>query len=394
MVDNFYFKDAFKYIEDVVYPKFKAKALEKLEEEENDRPLHNWTKSVSNSTTSGLFALAESFSIAGVGGINLEVDEIGTAILSKAELFEILLQPYDNGVFEPVAKRTDANAISVKNMSVNLYSFGNKVRLFNGDNVEASFIHLLDEGYGRRFIFVDDTSVPTKKSAEDIMAEMDASDEIAEKRKEDREFIKSLITKSNLGKTLQLNREARLVWATIKSDGDNYIIDNKGLLPAVKADMSERAFKVAKLAGIYAFFDGNDEVTKQNMDEAFEVIKESTEVLKDLRKIKPLHQRLLYKMIEEEKAITSQHCLSYTFINSSWSKKILEIIDLAKQLAGENGYRWKEVTKKGVIFYSVTIDDSIKEIDPKDEAKIEEDIKSEEVSVDKEQEALLKALGY
>ena len=398
LVDQFYFKDAFDYMDEIVYPKFKEKALQKLEEEDNDRPIHNWTKSVSNSTTSGLFALAESFSLCGLGGINLEVDEIGNAIVSKAELFEILLQPYDNGVFEPVAKRTDANAISVKNMSVNLYSFGNKVRLFNGDNVETSFLNLLDEGYGRRFIFVDDNSIPSRKSPEDIMAEMDASDEISNKRKEDREFIKGLVTSTNLGKVLELDRDARLIWATIKSDGDNYILDNKGLLPAVKADMSERAFKVAKLAGIYAFFDGNEKVTGKNMEEAFEVIKESSLVLKELRKVKPLHKRLLDKLLDEENAVTSQHCLSYPFINNTWSKKVLEVLDLAKQLASEEGYRWKEITKKGVIYYSVTRTEETKQIDPKDEeiaeAKIKEAIKEEESSDNMSQEELLKRLGY
>ena len=190
LIDQFYFKDALDYIDEVVYPKYKDVALAKLEQEENDRPLHNWTKSISNATTSGLFAYAESFALSGIGGINVEVDEIGNAVVSKAELFEILLTPYDNGIFDPVAKRTEANAMTVKGMSVNLYCFGNKIRLFEGDNVEQAFIRLLDEGYGRRFIFIDDDSEPTRKTPEDIVNEMDMSEEIVAKREPDRDRIK------------------------------------------------------------------------------------------------------------------------------------------------------------------------------------------------------------
>ena len=389
LVDNFYFKDAFNYIDEVVYPKFKEKALQVLETEDNDRQLHNWTKSLSNSTTSGLFAYAETYSLCKIGGINIEVDEIGVAVVSKAELFEILLQPYDNGVFDPIAKRTDANAMTVKGLSVNLYCFGNKERLFEGDNVEQQFLKLLDEGYGRRMIFIDDKSVPQRTTPEDIVREMDKSDEIVELRTKDREFIKSLITSSNLGKTLTLNRDARLVWATIKAEGDNYILDNRGLPPAVRADRAERNFKVSKLAGVYAFFEGQDEISAKHMNQALEIVEDSSKVLAELREVKPLHLRLLERMMQEDKPFTSQHTLGYSFINSTWSKKILEIIDLAKQLASERSYSWREVSRNGIIYYEVSkeeddMDIVLDQVDDK-EAK-------EASSSDKEQDRLLQML--
>jgi hypothetical protein len=89
------------------------------------------------------------------------------------------------------------------------------------------------------------------------------------------------------------------------------------------------------------------------MVEAFEVIKESTEVLKKLRKSKPLHVRLLERMLNEAEPITSQHMLEYPFINSGWTKKILEYVELAKQYAVSNGYEWDEAIKGGVTYYSV-----------------------------------------
>ena len=353
LIDNFYFKSAYEYIGEEVYPKFKARALEKLEAEANERPIHNWVKSMGNTTESGLLAYAESYSLVGLGGIDLQIDEIGNAVVSKADVFELLLQPYDNGLYVPTAKRTDPNAMSVSGMCTNLYCFGNKVRLFEGDNVETSFLRLLDEGYGRRMIFIDDDTKPTRRSADDIVNEMKASEDIILKRQTDREFIKSLITRANLGKVLTLSDKAIYVWATIKADGDNYILDHKGLEPAVKSDMSERSFKVAKLASIYAFFEGNEEVSEKNMFEALEVIEESSKVLRELRKIKPKHQRLLEHMLLEEKPVTSQTMLSYPFIPSTYTKKIVEYIDLAQELSSEMGLVWITTTKKNVTYYQV-----------------------------------------
>ena len=371
LADNFYFKDTWDYISSEVYPRFKSKALEKLETEDNDRPLHNWVKTIGSTTESGLLAYAESYSIAGIGGINIEVDEIGNAVISKADVFELLLQPYDNGLYVPTAKRTDPDAMSVSGMSTNLYCFGNKVRLFEGDNVEAAFLRLLDEGYGRRMIFIDDNTQPTRRTPDDIVHEMEASEDIIAKRKDDREYIKSLITKSNLDRVLTLSKKAIYVLATIKASGDNYILDNRGLEPAVKSDMSERGFKVAKLAAVYAFFEGSDEVTEANMHEALEVIEESSLVLRELRKIRPKHERLLESMLLEENPITSSHMLSYPFIPNTWTKKIVEYIDLAKELSSERGYIWKSMARKGVEYYEVSISDK-KTIDTLDRIDVKE----------------------
>ena len=325
LVDKFYFGEAFKYINDVVYPQFKQKALDNLSEDD-ERPIHSWTKNLSNSTTSGMYAYAESFTLCGMGGLNLEVDEIANAVVSKAELLEILLTPYDNGTFAPVAKRTDSNSMSIENLPVNLYCFGNKVRLFEGDNVETSFLKLVDEGYGRRMIFTEDTSEPARRTTEEVVREMELSEEIADKRVVDRVAIKLLISADNLGKTIPLSKEARYMYAMIKADGENYILDNKGLEPAVKADMNERNFKTAKLACIYAFFDKNEEITKQNMEEAYEVIKDSSRVLAELRRVKPKHQRLLEALLAEDNPITTQHMLSYPFIPSGWTKNIEDYV--------------------------------------------------------------------
>jgi hypothetical protein len=353
LLDRYYFSDAFNKIRDTIYPYYKKDALAKLEENDIDRELHSWTQSISNATISGMYAYAESFSLVGFGSLNIEVDEIGNAVTSKAELFENLLTPYDNGDFMPVAKRTDANAMDINGLPVNLYSFGNKVRLLNGDNVERDFIKLIDEGYGRRFIFVDDNSVPKPKTPQEILNEMDMSEQIRADREPDREKIVSVLNGKNFKKILSMNREAMLAYATIKSESDLYISENKNLQPAVVADISERHFKTVKLAGVYAFFEGSDTVTSDNIYQAFEVIKESSKTLMELRRLKPLQERLLEALLLEPKPITAQTMLGYSFINSTWTKKVNEFIDLAKQLASELGYEWDEHTKSGVTYYSV-----------------------------------------
>jgi len=353
LMDRVFFADAFNKIRETVYPHYKEKALQELEDKGIDRDIHNWTQSISNSTISGMFAYAESYCLTKFGSLNIEIDEIGNAVTSKAELFENLLTPYDNGDFQPVAKRTDSNSMDISGLPVNLYCFGNKVRLLNGDRTEQDFMQLIDEGYGRRFIFVDDNSTPKVKTPEEIMQEMKAAEDIRKQRTALRTSISDLINSRNFNKVLTLSDEAMYQYAVIKSESDAYINGKKGVLPAVQADVSERYFKTVKLAGVYAFFEGRDSVSKDNMVQAYEVVMESSKVLNKLRRVKPTHERLLDSLLEEEDRITSQTMLAYTFINSTWTKKIVEIIDLAKQLASERGYEWDESVKQGVTYYTV-----------------------------------------
>ena len=359
LADRFFFGDAYSVVRDKIYPYYKKKAEDRLEDSGEDRVIHNWVQSISNSTLSGMFAYAESYTLCGVGGLNIEVDEIGNAVTSKAELFETLLTPYDNGEFAPVAKRTDSNAMDIRGLPVNLFCFGNKVRLINGDTTENKFTQLLDEGYGRRFIFIDDNSDTKDMTPQELLQEMKASNELQKNSSSIRAKIASTVKSDNFKRIFELDDDAMLEFATIKVNGMKYISDNKGLDDAVIADYAERHFKTVKLACVYALFDGNDVVTGRNMTEAFEVIKESSEVLKKLRKSKPLHVRLLEKMLHEVEPITSQHMLEYPFINSGWTKKILEYIELAKQYAVSHGYEWDETTKGGVTYYSVIESDEL-----------------------------------
>lgn len=353
LLDRWFFEDAYNKIKDTIYPYYKQLAMDRLEALDIKRDIHNWVKKVDNATISGLLALAESYTMCKFGGINIEVDEIGTAIIAKAELFEMLLTPFDNGEFPPTAKRTDPNAMDIDGIPVNLYCFGNKVRLLNGDATEKAFIHNLDEGYGRRFIFVDDNSEDREQSPEEILKDMDVSERTRVERHSDRVRIANLVSSKKFGKVLDLDDEARYQYAVIKAESDNYIRNNKGISPAVSADIRERFFKTAKLASIYAFFDDSDVVKGCHIEQAYEIIKESSRVLSNVRKIRPTHDRLLEALLMESKPVTSQHMLQYSFINSGYTKKINEYIDLAKQLASELGYEWDEHIKSGVTYYTV-----------------------------------------
>jgi len=386
---NFWFKDAFDYIGKVVFPKFRDKAMEKLEAEGSERKLHTWNKWMADSTYSGFLAYCETYHLAGFGSINLFIDEISNAIVSKADLFEMTLGIYDNGDALATAKRSDTESMDITGMPVNLYSQGNVEKLLNGDNIETIFMRYLGEGGSRRTIFVNDDSKPAVRSAEEIMHEMIKSKEILNSRTKEREYIKSLINKDNLNKVLTMTDEALMEYCMIASEGERIVANNKGLPQAEISDLLNRNFKTAKLAGVYAFFDKSDVVTKEHMIQAKEVVLESSKALSKLVKIRPLHERLLDAMIDEEKACTGQHLLSYPFIPSTWTKKIQEVIDLAKELGSERGYIWSEKVTKGVVYYRV------KKKSKKDEDEFEEINKKEKEEVNKlseEKRKLLEAL--
>ena len=383
LLDGFYFGEAFEFIKRDVFPKFKQRCEAELEVAGIERQLHAWTPKISNATLSGLYAYGETYYLAKMGAISVQIDELGDAVIGKAELFDILLECYNNGDFPAQAKRSDANALDIDGIPVNLYAFGDPTKLTSGDNTERAFQNLLKTGYGRRFIFSKDENQDAgDRSPQDIVREMKASQQIKVDRQEDRDFIKSLITISNMNRVLTLTEEALLFYATVQSEGENYVRNNPTLPEAVSADMLNRTFKLVKLASIYAFFEGNDEVEVQHMKEAFEIIDESSKVLAEIVKIKPTHVRLLESLLKEDKPVTSQGMLNYSFIPSSYTKKILEYIDLAKELASEEDMIWSETSKKGVNYYQVhrkteREEEEFREIDEKEKIETKERTEAE-----------------
>ena len=198
ILDRWFFEDAYAKIQNIIYPYYKQIALDELERKDIKRDIHNWVKKLDDATTSGLLAYAESFTLCRFGGINIEVDELGTTMVSKADLFKMMLKPFDNGEFSPTAKRSDANAMDIDGIPVNLYCFGNKVRLLSGDETEHTFIKLLDEGYGRRCIFVDDQSEDREQTASEILRDMDISEQLRIEKHSDRVRIASLVSSKKL----------------------------------------------------------------------------------------------------------------------------------------------------------------------------------------------------
>jgi len=375
LIDRFYFKDAFDYMSNSVYPQFKKKALAQLESDGNERTIHSWAKSLSNATDSGLLAYAESYFLCGVGSICLELDEVSNSILSKADLFTSCLSPYDNGDFSPVGKRSDSDALNITGLSLNLFAFGNTERLFSGDLVEHNFRKLLAEGYSRRLIFAEDNVAASIRTTEEIIQEMDSSESIAKERETDRVYIKSLLSIKNMNKVIPLSREAFIMFASIKAEGDVLLSKNKGLAQSAKIDIAERNFKTAKLAGIYAFMEEKDEVSKTHMMQAFEVVQDSSKVLQRITIEIPQHERLLEAILLEEKPCTAQHFLSYPFIPSSWTRKIEELLVLAKELSSDRGYIWTTTVRNGVDYYEVKAKDIkreriLKEVDDKEKKEV------------------------
>jgi hypothetical protein len=145
LLDSFYFSSAFEYIKEVVFPKYKEIAEKKLEKAGIERALHSWTSKLGTATHSGLYANSETYYLCKFGSINIQLDELGDAITGKKELFEILLECYNNGDFPAVAKRSDSDALDIDGISVNFYTFGDPDKLTAGDSVESAFKHYLNK---------------------------------------------------------------------------------------------------------------------------------------------------------------------------------------------------------------------------------------------------------
>jgi hypothetical protein len=95
--------------------------------------------------------------MAGIGSINLAIDEIGSNLVSNVEVLNTFLELYDIGkVKQKLIKNTADNKRTVEidgRTPTNMLLFGTPSKLLNGSATEAEFYSMLETGYARRCLF-------------------------------------------------------------------------------------------------------------------------------------------------------------------------------------------------------------------------------------------------
>ena len=219
--------------------------------------------------------------MAGAGSMNLIMDEVGANLSANMEVFDTFIELYDKGlVKQKLIKNTSDNTRSeeiVGKTPSNLLMFGVPSRLLDGAKTEEDMMRMLEMGYARRCFFGYVRSQDRKlRTAEQMFLDRTNQSNNAQ--------IDALADRlENLADIINANKKLIISKATcIKLNEYQLNCELRAAkLPehqeCQKRELSERNFKVLKLAGAYAFIDDAIEVTEAHLNNAIKLAEDSGE---------------------------------------------------------------------------------------------------------------------
>ena len=216
----------------------------------------------------------------GAGAMNLEIDEIGSNLLGSVDALNTFLELFDVGKLKQKLLKNTKESIRLKEIEgrtpANLIMFGTQAKVFDGAKVEEEVHSLLDTGYARRCIygFCDQPKRKKGVTAEQIFKNLTDSSVSTFLQDISIKFA-ALADITNHNKVIPMSEDVSIELIKYKM----YCEDLADKMPEHqqmhKAEMLHRYFKTIKIAGTYAFIDGDPEVTEDNLYHAICMVEES-----------------------------------------------------------------------------------------------------------------------
>lgn len=232
--------------------------------------------------------LRQKLLLANCGALNLQIDEIGSNLLSSVEVLTIFLELYDQGrVKSKLTKHTNDNQRGEEmtgKTPTNMLLFGTPSKLFDGAQTENEFYSFLEIGYARRCIFgyghVHRKAHETM-TAEEIFVRLTEPTNAAAINKWATHFHK-LADPAMYDFRMVVEDDVAIELLRYRIDCEKRADALPEHEEIRKAELGHRYFKALKLAGAYAFVDQSNEVEMGHLMSAIKLVEESGEAFKTI----------------------------------------------------------------------------------------------------------------
>lgn len=218
--------------------------------------------------------------MAKAGSMNLEIDEIGSNLLGNSEALNTFLELFDVGrIKQKLTKNTREN-IRTEDLfgstPTNLLLFGTPTKLLNGSKTEDEYYDFLETGYARRcfFGFCRVRKARPGQSAQDIYNIYNDTRSIQYLAALS-DAMKQLADPTHFGQTIRMKKDVSLALFDYRLECQNTADSMSEYDEILKAELSHRYFKVAKLAGAYAFIDKSMYVKMEHLENAIAMAEQS-----------------------------------------------------------------------------------------------------------------------
>lgn len=214
------------------------------------------------------------------GSINLQIDEIGSNLISATEVLTLFLELYDQGIVkQKLTKNTNENTRAEElegKTPTNALLFGTPSKLLDGGMTEDYFNSFLEIGYARRCLFgwgehqrASETLTPAE-----IYARLTEPQNTSTTNAWANHFT-LLADPSVFGWTMTVEDDVGIELLTYKIDCERKADHMAEHEDVRKAEMSHRYFKALKLSGALAFVDQSNEIEMRHLHAAIKLVEES-----------------------------------------------------------------------------------------------------------------------
>lgn len=231
-------------------------------------------------TTPAIKQMRQKLLMANAGSCNLQVDEIGANLSGSAEAMTTYLELFDKGLIKDKLTKSSAENTRFERIDgytpANMLLFGTPSKLLDGARTEELLMEMLEMGYARRcfFGYTDKSTKQQGLSVDEVMAQLfnnDHDDFIEELS----DRLAVLADLSNINKSIQLDENSIKLLIEYKLSCEAQSAQLSELENIRKSELEHRYFKVMKLAGAYAFVDGDDYILPHHIEYAIKLAEDS-----------------------------------------------------------------------------------------------------------------------
>lgn len=233
-----------------------------------------------SATTPAVKQMRHKLLMCGAGAVNMEIDEIGSNLLSNQEVLTAFLELFDVGKIKPkLTKNTNENVRGEEiegKTPTNLMLFGTPSKLLNGSKIEDELMSMFETGYARRcfFAFTTKTNKNVEMTPEEAYQAAINKVSATTMHQLSTQFER-LADISHFGQELVMDKDVALEWIKYRMDCEALAGEMSEHDEIRKAELSHRYFKAMKLAGAYAFADGSYQVEMRHLYAAIKRAEES-----------------------------------------------------------------------------------------------------------------------
>jgi len=233
-----------------------------------------------SATTPAVKQMRQKLLMCGAGAVSMEIDEIGSNLLSNQEVLAAFLELFDVGKIKPkLTKNTNENIRGEEiegKTPTNLMLLGTPTKLLNGSKVEEELMSMFETGYARRCLFSYTARTNKRVDMTPEEAYIAATNAVsATGLHKLAASFERMADITHFNAELVMDKDVALEWIKYRMMCEQKADKLSEHDEILKAEISHRYFKAMKLAGGYAFADGSYQILMKHLLPALKRAEES-----------------------------------------------------------------------------------------------------------------------